>query len=189
VLKRRDLCVHDSNLQRMLKAAEILGIYEIGAEYNGTTQQNVIYRLNKQPSLISNYPYLVVSDKIAELSSPWLDIFVVKDYFRVKALKQILKKRVKKRIGLEILLADIRHADGLNVGKWFEQIRDLHKLCRSINCQFVLSSGANCPREMISGRCFDSLLELCNIKPERYWRELEEWLETKRGKRCYIGAE
>ena len=186
MLKRRDLCVRDSNLERMLKTAEILGIDEIGTTYNGTARENVIYRLNRQPSLISNYPYLVVSDKIGELSSSWLDIFVVRDYVRVK---YILKKKVRTRIGLEIFLADIRLANGLSVGKWFAQIRDLYKLCKSINCQFVLSSGANSPREMISGRCFDSVLELCNIKPERYWRELEEWIEIKRGKRCYIDAE
>jgi RNase P/RNase MRP subunit p30 len=128
----------------------------------------------------------VVSDKIGELSSPSLDLFVVRDYFRVK---HILKKRARRGIGLEVLLADIRDASGLSVGKWFEHIIDLHKLCESINCQFLLSSGANSPREMISGRCFDSLLELCNIKPERYWRELEEWLETRNDKRCYIDAE
>jgi hypothetical protein len=186
VLKRRDLCVHDCNLERILKTAEILGIDEIGAAYNGKAQENVIYRLNRQPPLVSNYPYLVVSDKIGELSSPWLDLFIVRDYARVK---HILKKRVRTRIGLEIFVADIRHASGLSVGKWFEQIRDLNKLCQSIKCQFVLSSGANSPREMISGRCFDSLLEICDIKPERYWRELEEWLEIKRGKRCYIYAE
>ncbi len=31
MLKRRDLCVHDCNLERILKTAEILGIDEIGA--------------------------------------------------------------------------------------------------------------------------------------------------------------
>ena len=185
MLKRRDLCVHNSNLEKMLKTAEILGIDEIGSEYYGNIRENVIYRLDRQPSLITNYPYLVVSDKIGELSSPWLDLFVVRDYARVK---HILKKKVRTRIGLEIFLADIRLENGLNVGKWFEQIRDLYKLCNSINCQLVLSSGARSPGEMISGRCFDSLLKLCDIKPEEYWRDLEEWIEIKVGKKCYVDA-
>jgi len=185
VLKRRDLCVHNSNLEKMLKTAEILGIDEIGSEYYGNIQENVIYRLDRQPSLITNYPYLVVSDKIGEISSPRLDLFVVRDYVRVK---NILKKKVRTRIGLEIFLAEIRQGNGLSVGKWFEQIRELYKLCNSINCQLVLSSGARFPREMISGRCFDSLLKLCNIKPERYWRDLEEWIEIKVGKKCYVDA-
>jgi hypothetical protein len=185
VLKRRDLCVYNSNLEKMLKTAEILGIDEIGSEYYGNLQENVIYRVNRQPSLITNYPYLVVSDKIRELPSPWLDLFVVRDYVKVK---QILKKKVRTRIGLEIFVADIRLGNGLSVGKWFEQIRDLYKLCNSINCQLVLSSGARSPRDMISGRCFDSLLKLCDIKPEEYWRDLEEWLEIKVGKKCYVGA-
>lgn len=186
MLKRIDLCVYNQNIERMLKTAEILGIREIGTVYNGNAQQKVIYRLNRQPSVISNYPYLVVSDNIGELSSPWLDLFVIKDYARVK---HILKKKIRTRIGLEISLADIRHANSLSIGKWFEQSRDLYKLCKSIKCQFILSSGANYPTEMISGRCFDSLLELCNIKPEKYWLELEEWLEIRRGRRCYIDAE
>jgi hypothetical protein len=185
VLKRRDLCVYNSNLEKMLKTAEILGIDEIGSEYYGNLQENVIYRLDRQPSLITNYPYLVVSDKIRELPSPWLDLFIVRDYVKVK---QILKKKVRTRIGLEIFVADIRLGNGLSVGKWFEQIRDLYKLCNSINCQLVLSSGARSPREMISGRCFDSLLKLCDIKPEEYWRDLEEWLEIKVGKKCYVDA-
>ncbi|MGB8938284.1 MAG: hypothetical protein WCC17_24595 [Candidatus Nitrosopolaris sp.] len=186
MLKRRDLCVHDCDLERILKTAEILGIDEIGAAYNGKAQENVIYRLNRQPHLVSNYPYLVVSDNIGELSSPGLDLFVVRDYARVK---HILKKRVRTRIGLEIFLADIRRANGSSVGKWFEQMRDLYKLCQSIKCQFILSSGANSPREMIPARSFDSLLELCEVRPERYWRELEEWLEIKLGKRCYTDVE
>ena len=185
MLRRRDLCVYDNNLEKMLRAAEILEIDEIGSEYHGSAHENVIYRLNRPPSLITDYPYLVVSDKIGELSSPWLDIFVVRDYFRVKS---ILKKKVRTRLGLEIFFADIRQANGFSVGKWFEQVRDLYKLCNSINCQLVLSSGARCPREMISGRCFDSLLNLCNIKPERYWRELEEWIEIRLGKKCYVDA-
>ncbi|HET7147205.1 MAG TPA: hypothetical protein VFI73_01790 [Candidatus Nitrosopolaris sp.] len=181
---RRDLCVYDNDL-KMLRAAEILEIDEIGCEYHGNSHENVIYRLNRPPSLITSYPYLVVSDKVGELSSPWLDIFIVRDYARMKSF---LKKKVRARTGLEIFFADIRQTNGLGIGKWFEQTRDLYKLCNAINCQLVLSSGARSPKEMISGRCFDSILKLCNIKPESYWRDLEEWIDFRLGKKCYIDA-
>ena len=71
----------------------------------------------------------------------YCDIFVVTD---IKKINDNLKKnKVKKGIGLEVTIADLRKADGLQVGKWFNQIRDLYKFCRSTNCQFILSSGAN----------------------------------------------
>jgi len=187
VIKRRDLCVRDCNLERVLKTAQILGIDEIGVTAcTGRALENVIYRLNTHPHIISNYPYLVVSNKIEDLSSSELDVFVVRDYARVK---HIIKKRVRTRIGLEVFLADIRTANGSSVGKWFEQLRGLYKLCQSIKCQFILSSGANSPREMIAARCFDSILEVCEVRPERYWQELEEWLKIKLGKRCYTDVE
>ena len=133
----------------------------------------------------TTYPYLVVSEKIDELllSSSTIDIFVVTAF---KDINDNLKKKVRKMrgIGLELSLADLRKSDGLQVGKWFNQIRDLYKFCRSSNCQFILSSGANSVVEMVSGRSFDSILRICDIKPEHYWRELGEWIESKSHTRC-----
>jgi hypothetical protein len=133
----------------------------------------------------TTYPYLVVSEKIDELllSSSTIDIFVVTAF---KDINDNLKKKVRKKrgIGLEVSLADLRKSDGLQVGKWFNQIRDLYKFCRSSNCQFILSSGANSVVEMVSGRSFDSILRICDIKPEHYWRELGEWIESKSHTRC-----
>ena len=133
----------------------------------------------------TTYPYLVVSEKIDELllSSSSIDIFVVTDF---KDINDNLKKKVRKKrgIGLEVSLADLRKSDGLQVGKWFNQIRDLYKFCRSSNSQFILSSGANSVMEMVSGRSFDSILRICDIKPEHYWRELGEWIESKSHTRC-----
>ena len=133
----------------------------------------------------TTYPYLVVSEKIDELllSSSTIDIFVVTAF---KDINDNLKKKVRKMrgIGLEVSLADLRKSDGLQVGKWFNQIRDLYKFCRSSNCQFILSSGANSVVEMVSGRSFDSILRICDIKPEHYWRELGEWIESKSHTRC-----
>lgn len=133
----------------------------------------------------TTYPYLVVSEKIDELllSSSSIDIFVVTAF---KEINDNLKKKVRKKrgIGLEVSLADLRKSDGLQVGKWFNQIRDLYKFCRSSNSQFILSSGANSVMEMVSGRSFDSILRICDIKPEHYWRELGEWIESKSHTRC-----
>jgi hypothetical protein len=133
----------------------------------------------------TTYPYLVVSEKIDELllSSSSIDIFVVTAF---KDINDNLKKKVRKKrgIGLEVSLADLRKFDGLQVGKWFNQIRDLYKFCRSSNSQFILSSGANSVVEMVSGRSFDSILRICDIKPEHYWRELGEWIESKSHTRC-----
>jgi hypothetical protein len=133
----------------------------------------------------TTYPYLVVSEKIDELllSSSSIDIFVVTAF---KDINDNLKKKVRKKrgIGLEVSLADLRKSDGLQVGKWFNQIRDLYKFCKSSNSQFILSSGANSVMEMVSGRSFDSILRICDIKPEHYWRELGEWIESKSHTRC-----
>lgn len=133
----------------------------------------------------TTYPYLVVSEKIDELllSSSSIDIFVVTAF---KDINDNLKKKVRKKrgIGLEVSLADLRKSDGLQVGKWFNQIRDLYKFCRSSNSQFILSSGANSVVEMVSGRSFDSILRMCDIKPEHYWPELRQWIESKSHTRC-----
>lgn len=182
--------------------ANILGIDIIGMDYRNKVEKNTIYRINRKQipppasqassslssSIITTtttYPYLVVSEKIDELlmSSSTIDIFVVRDF---KDINDNLKKKVRKKggIGLEVILDDLRKSDGLQTGKWFNQIRDLYKFCRSSNCQFILSSGANSVVEMVSGRSFDSILRICDIKPEHYWRELRQWLESKSHTRC-----
>jgi RNase P/RNase MRP subunit p30 len=192
--------------------ANILGIDIIGMDYRNKVEKNTIYRINRKQipppasqassllprhaaitspssSLSSSittttYPYLVVSEKIEELlMSSYIDIFVVRDF---KDINDNLKKKVRKKggIGLEVILDDLRKSDGLQTGKWFNQIRDLYKFCRSSNCQFILSSGANSVVEMVSGRSFDSILKICDIKPEQYWRELRQWIESKSHTRC-----
>jgi hypothetical protein len=194
--------------------ANILGIDILGTDYHNKVEKNTIYRINRKqiptraplassslpsspPATIissittttststTTYPYLIVSEKIDELllSSSTIDIFVITAF---KDINDNLKKKVreKRAIGLEISLADLRKSDGLQVGKWFNRIRDLYKFCRSSNCQFILSSGANSVVEMVSGRSFDSILRTCDIKPEDYWRELGEWIESKSHTRC-----
>ena len=193
--------------------ANMLGIDILGMDYHNKVEKNTIYRINRKqiprraplassrpPATVTSsfsssitttstntttYPYLVVSEKIDELllSSSSIDIFVVTAF---KDINDNLKKKVRKKrgIGLEVSLADLRKSDGLQVGKWFNQIRDLYKFCKSSNSQFILSSGANSVMEMVSGRSFDSILRICDIKPDHYWRELGEWIESKSHTRC-----
>jgi hypothetical protein len=42
--------------------------------------------------------------------------------------------------------------------------------------------------EMVSGRSFDSILKICDIKPEQYWRDLAEWIETKYKRMVFVNA-
>jgi hypothetical protein len=185
VLKRRDLCVHNNDIEKELRTAEILGIDEIGSEYSGTAHKNVIYRLHTRPAYVTTFPYLLVSEEIGQISSPGLDVFAIRDYPRVRSL---LRKRVRRGLGLEIFIDDLRRAEGSAVGKWLEYIRQIYKLTKSTSCQLILSSGATSSREMIAARSFDTLLSLCNINPGVYWRELESWIEMKIGRKCYIDA-
>ena len=185
MLKRRDLCVHNNDIEKELRTAEILGIHQIGSEYNGTTYKNVIYRLDTRPAYVTTFPYLLVSEEMDEISSPGLDVFAIRDYPRVRSF---LRKKVRRGLGLEIFIDDLRHADGSAVGRWIEYIRQIYKLTKSTNCQLILSSGARSSREMIAARSFDTLLSLCNINPGAYWKELESWIDMKIGRKCYIDA-
>ncbi len=185
MLKRRDLCIRNNSIEEVLRTAEILGIDEIGIEYYGSIHKNVIYRSYTRPTYVTTFPYLVVSEEIGELSSPWLDILSVRDYPK---LKSVLRKKIRTGLGLEIFIDDLRRADGSSVGRWLEYIRELYKLSKSTSCQLILSSGARSSREMIAARCFDALLSHCNINPEIYWQELESWIDMKIGRKCYINA-
>jgi RNase P/RNase MRP subunit p30 len=186
--------------------ANILEIDILGIDYHYKVEKNIIYRVNRKqlsplvatsPSRSSSiaattYPYLVVSEKIEELllsssSSPVIDIFGIRSF---RDFNDDLKKKVKKKggFGLEVTLADLRKSDGSQVGKWFSQIRALYKFCRSSNCQFILSSGANSIEEMVSGRSFDAILKVCDIKPESYWQELGNWIESKSQYKVFINT-
>lgn len=190
--------------------ANILEIDILGIDYYDKVAKNIIYRVNRKqlpPSPLvassssslsssiatTTYPYLVVSEKIEELllsssSSPIIDIFGIRSF---RDFNDDLKKKVKKKggIGLEVTLADLRKSDGSQVGKWFSQIRNLYKFCKSSNCQFILSSGANSIEEMVSGRSFDAILKICDIKPESYWQELGKWIESKSQYKVFINTQ
>jgi RNase P/RNase MRP subunit p30 len=94
--------------------------------------------------------------------------------------------KIRKGIGLEMLITPIRKRDSASVGRWFEDIRELHLFCHSISCQLVLSSGATSVYEMVSGRCFDAILRNCGIKPDRYWSEMDEWIQQRFSRRVSV---
>lgn len=166
--------------------AQISEIDVIGTDYAGEISiDNIIYRINRKPAELTSYPYLVVCKKIEEVSVSTTDILVVDDF---KRIEDHLKRRVRKRIGLEVTVSRARNQDGPNIGKWFKQIRNMYKFCKLNDYQFILSSGANSELEMVSGRSFDSILKICDIKPEQYWWDLAEWIETKYQRMVFVNA-
>lgn len=167
--------------------AQISEIDVVGIDYAAgkISIDNIIYRINRKPAELTNYPYLVVCKKIEEISNSSTDILVVDD---LKRIEDHLKRRARKRIGLEITVSHARKQDGPNIGKWFNQIRNLYKFCKLNDYQFILSSGANSELEMVSGRSFDSILKICDIKPEQYWRDLAEWIDTRYQRMVFVSA-
>ncbi len=166
--------------------AQISEIDVIGTDYTGEISiDNIIYRINRKPVELTRFPYLVVCKKIEEISVSTTDILVVDDF---KRIEDRLKRKVRNRIGLEITVSHARKQDGPNIGKWFKQIRNLYKFCKLNDYQFILSSGANSELEMVSGRSFDSILKICDIKPDQYWRDLAEWIETKYQRMVFVNA-
>ena len=160
--------------------ARILEIDILGTDYNDKIEENVIYRLNKKPKTTPDYRYLVVSEKIDQLF-PSIDILVIREF---KKIKDNLKRNIKKGIGLEVTISDLRKAEGPQVGKWFNQLRDIHKFCKSSNCQLIISSGACSSLEMVSGRCFESILKTCGMQQNIIGMTLKIGLSQDLGARC-----
>jgi hypothetical protein len=159
-------------------AAKMLSISRVGTPFNNKISKGIIYRLGKMPQQPTKYPYLVVSDKMGEPA----DIVTIRDF---SGFRQKLKK-VKKGAGIEIMIASARKMDAAGVGRWFEDVSELHSFCHSSSCQLILSSGASSMNEMVSGRCFDAILKNCGISPEKYWREMNDWIESKLSRRVYL---
>lgn len=126
------------------------------------------------------YPYLVVSD---DLENGRADVLTIGSFRRAK---EHLKKKPRKGIGIEVMIAPARKMDGVSVAKWFEDIRDLYSFCHSSRCQLVLSSGASSMHEMVSGPCLDAILKTCGIDPQNHWKEMNEWLESRLSRRVSI---
>jgi len=126
------------------------------------------------------YPYLVISD---DLENGRADMLTIGSFRRAK---EYLKKKPRKGVGIEVMIASARKLDGISVAKWFEDIRDLYSFCHSSRCQIVLSSGANSMYEMVSGPCLDAILKACGIDPQKHWNGMNEWLESRLSRRVSI---
>jgi hypothetical protein len=151
----------------------------VGAPFDGKVREDVVYRLKKAPQSPVKYPYLVVSDNVDEPA----DVLTISDFRRAK---ERLKKKVKKGIGLEVMVAPARKIDAVGVGRWLESIKEMHSFCHSSRCQFILSSGATSMHEMVSGPGLDAMLRKCDIDPQMHWREMDRWLETRLLKRVSV---
>jgi RNase P/RNase MRP subunit p30 len=123
------------------------------------------------------YPYLVVSTNIENSHA---DVISISNFRRTK---EKIKKKIKKGIGLEIMITNIRKSDSAGIGRWFEDIRELHSLCRLVRCQLIISSGANSIYEMVPGASFDAILRSCRIVPQHHWHEMNEWLMQRLSRR------
>ncbi|HEV8404513.1 MAG TPA: hypothetical protein VGQ13_01275 [Nitrososphaera sp.] len=151
----------------------------MGAPFDGKIHENVVYRLKKAPQSPVKYQYLIVSDNVGEPA----DILTINDFHSVK---EKLKKRVKKGTGIEVTIALARKMDAPRVGRWFDDIKELHSFCQSSSRQFILSSGATSMHEMVSGPCLDAILKNCDINPHRHWREMNSWLEARLSRKVFV---
>lgn len=174
LFERIDLCVNgDFDITSIANA---LSIRKIGAPFYGKVSDGVIYRLKNIPSTPFKYPYLITSENVDDSS----DLLIIKDFYNVK---QRLRKKVKKGTGLEITIDPARKMSATSLGTWFRCINEMYRFCRSTRCQFILSSGARSPYDMVSGPCFDAVLKTADIDPQNHWKNMGQWLEAKLSKR------
>lgn len=135
--------------------------------------KDVVYRTSNALSSRIHFPCLLVSDKAESLQSA--DLITISNFRRAKAS---LKKRAREGIGIEFLLHPARKMNGEDLAKWFVELREAHAFCESSGCQFILSSGASFPFEMISGESFDEILAEVGIDSSMHWRGMEKWLSS-----------
>jgi RNase P/RNase MRP subunit p30 len=139
--------------------------------------------LRKKPLASTKFPFLVASDNYHDLASKELDIVEINDIDQ--QFYEMLRRTTSKKLGVEITISKLRATDGQRLARNIALIKSIHSFTEKYGNQLVLTSGASSVFEMVSGRCFDALLQLCDIKPETYWNSLNNWLEHKISMRCY----
>lgn len=144
---------------------------------------DVVRLLKKKPLVSTNFPYLVASENSFDLTSKDVDLVRVTEVDQ--RFFEVLRQNPSKKLGIEITVNKLRNSDGQKLAKNIALINSIYSFTEKHGNQLVLTSGASSIFEMVSGRCFDSLLKLCDIKPEAYWNSLNEWLEHKINMRCY----
>lgn len=135
----------------------------------------ILYSNNKnKSSLITKFLQLTRTDNPLAINKN-TDIVTINKI----GMKNLIKKRVRKELGLEVSLSNIRYSSGDSISKWVKESRCIYKLCKSSGSQFILSSGAKTITEMVSTRTIESILFLLEIEPKNYWKDLSEWLDSK----------
>lgn len=163
--------------------AKFLAISKAGAKFDPRNyDRHIINRLNKTPTGAVDYQYILVSD---DIEGSYAELITIKDFRKVK---QLLKRKIRRGTGLEIMIAPCRKLDSQHIARWFEDVRDLYLFCKSSGCQLILSSGANSVQEMVSGPCLDAILKYCGIQPEKHWQSMNEWLDRVLSNRVMFNA-
>jgi RNase P/RNase MRP subunit p30 len=143
---------------------------------------SLIRLLKKKPLTSTRFPYLVVSDNYHDLASKDVDIVQIMD---IDQQLHNMLRHTPKKIGIEITVNKLRASESQKLARNIALIKSVYSFAEKYGNQLILTSGASSIFEMVSGRCFDALLELCDIKPETYWNGLQNWLEHKISMRCY----
>jgi len=145
-------------------------------EYPGDILNRIIlYSNQKQKTgLITQFLQLTRTDNPLAISKD-TDIVTINKI----GMKNLIRKRVRKELGLEVSLSNIRYSSGDSISRWVKESRCIYKLCKSSGSQFILSSGARTITEMVSTRTIESILFLLDIDPKNYWKDISEWLDSK----------
>ncbi len=175
-----DLCIA-GDLERIASSAERLGFTRIGAGFDGTARENVVYRLPSIPNSPAKFPFVAVSENIKTIQT--VNVITLTNFSHAR---EHLKKYCKKGTGLEFMLNHARKMTGPDVARWFADIGEAYVFCESAGCQLILSSGAKALSEMISGRCFDAILKECGVDPDRHWQDMNTWLDRLLARRVLI---
>ena len=146
----------------------------------------MILRLEQIPRTLPKKNYLIVCDNIEKLEShnslrSKIDIFSLNqsDFLKSSILIKKLRKLNRKNIGIEIKISNLRKSNSYEIGKWMKFIDEIKKFCNLNDCQIIFSSGACSRYETISLNTFNSILTICGIESNRYWADLEKWLDLK----------
>ena len=152
---------------------DIIGI-ELGNLSSISPQENIILRMDKKNTITNYFPYLITADNIRYLDNR-TDIFLM-DPFQGK---DVLKRRVRRGLGIEISIAPVRKLNAHLVARWLKELESIYIFCQSNDCQFILSSGASSINEMISAKSFESILTVAGIDAKTYWKKISEWLYAR----------
>lgn len=168
------------NLITRFYGLEVLGIHE----NNTITDKNKYTILKKDVESQSNIEkdsnfYLNFMNFKSQVNGNFsnVDLFTIKEY---KETKTLLKRLTGKNIGIEILISDLKSLDNNTIGKWFYEMKYIYLLCKRYNHQFILSSGAKNPFELVSKKSLNIFLEELGIPTNQYWNSLNSWVDSKK---------